>query len=280
MHAETDHLAGLCARLRARVVRNRVHWADSLDWPTATEEQVCAAEEEVGFALPPFLRDLYMQVANGYFAVGLDTLTCWPEGACPTPFMRRVKRKTLGQMVSHSGWRLHPRVEEALRHHRGYYVISTDCPDRFLTVGGGATGLESIAVDGWTGAVYLVGMGGKGALRTGEGAILPLYSIEFAAPSLEEFFAHWLDGFDYLAASYQGELQPEWVEVADSEELNTVWGNLYHITPRSGEVEYALPGVLTGNDEVSPDDYAGNYGEYETSESACLMHVYIMAGDG
>src|SRR5262249_30998295 len=149
----------------------------------------------------------------------------------------------------------------------------------FLEVGGGATGLESIALDGWTGAVYLVGMGGKGALRTGEGEILPLYSIEFAAPSLEDFFAHWLDGFDYIAASYQGEVLPEWVEVGDSDELVTVWGSLYHITPRRGEVAYQLPGVLAGNDEEVPDDHAGNYDEYETSGSACLMHVYLTAGD-
>lgn len=40
-------------------------------FPPATEEQVQATETRLGFALPPLLRCLYLQVANGGFGPGL-----------------------------------------------------------------------------------------------------------------------------------------------------------------------------------------------------------------
>lgn len=39
-------------------------------FPPATEEQVQATETRLGFALPPLLRNLYLQVANGGFGPG------------------------------------------------------------------------------------------------------------------------------------------------------------------------------------------------------------------
>src|SRR5258708_27179168 len=42
------------------------------EYPPATEEQLLATEEALGFPLPPALRALYLQVANGGFGPGYD----------------------------------------------------------------------------------------------------------------------------------------------------------------------------------------------------------------
>lgn len=50
--------------------RIRVHWPQS-PFPPATEGQIRETEQQLGFPLPPLLRLLYTEIANGGFGPGL-----------------------------------------------------------------------------------------------------------------------------------------------------------------------------------------------------------------
>ena len=52
-------------KLQIRVITHDPH--TGFEFPPATEEQIWTTEEALGIALPPMLRALYMQVANGGF---------------------------------------------------------------------------------------------------------------------------------------------------------------------------------------------------------------------
>ncbi len=56
-------------RLHARLAA-RAPYKLGFEYPPATEEQLLASESVVGFPLPPLLRALYAQVANGGFGFG------------------------------------------------------------------------------------------------------------------------------------------------------------------------------------------------------------------
>ncbi|GHO49652.1 SMI1/KNR4 family protein [Ktedonospora formicarum] len=58
------------------LTRIRAHWRPSI-FPPATEEQVQETERQLGFPLPPLLRLLYTEIANGGFGPG--------EGIVGTP---------------------------------------------------------------------------------------------------------------------------------------------------------------------------------------------------
>ncbi len=61
----SDHGGRLRARLDARVPQKL-----GFEYPPATEDQLLAIEAALGFPLPPLLRVLYAQVANGGFGFG------------------------------------------------------------------------------------------------------------------------------------------------------------------------------------------------------------------
>src|SRR5205807_2116845 len=50
--------------------RIRAHWPRST-FPPATEDQIRETEQQLGFPLPPLLRLLYTEIANGGFGPGL-----------------------------------------------------------------------------------------------------------------------------------------------------------------------------------------------------------------
>ena len=114
-------------------------------FPPVTEAEVQAAEKRIGFSLPPFLRLVYTQVANG--GIGIRQLRLnqsgyfAPEsglygiaGGCAYGFElgnyqqlpeyvsgygdRHIitKRRTIEDGVSHSGWHLYAEVEHRLMH--------------------------------------------------------------------------------------------------------------------------------------------------------------------
>ena len=67
----------ICARMRAHAV----YMGDGLLFPRATEAEIQACEERLGFWLPPMLRELYMTVANGsdFFGLGYSFYTISDE---------------------------------------------------------------------------------------------------------------------------------------------------------------------------------------------------------
>jgi hypothetical protein len=81
----------LIARIKARVA-DPLHAVDAATWvvpmpriaPPATASEVDAAEAALGFAIPPLLRRLYLEVGNGGFGpdYGLEGVPTCP----PTPF--------------------------------------------------------------------------------------------------------------------------------------------------------------------------------------------------
>jgi hypothetical protein len=64
-----DPASDPAGRLRARLA-TRVPYKLGFEYPPATEVQLQATEVALGFPLPPLLRALYAQVANGGFGFG------------------------------------------------------------------------------------------------------------------------------------------------------------------------------------------------------------------
>jgi hypothetical protein len=77
-HRESD-VSAVIEQLKARA-RHREHATDGADvitpriYPPATAALVDAAEETLGFALPPLLRRIYLEVGNGGFGPGYGLL--------------------------------------------------------------------------------------------------------------------------------------------------------------------------------------------------------------
>src|SRR5690242_17670079 len=98
--------------------RDRFRW-----FSPATEVEVQAAEERLGYPLPEDLRRLYTEISNGGVRLG------------PVDVFRGVE-----DLSMQSDWKLHPRIEEALLRHPGRYVIIDTLPDGFLEIGGDQAG--------------------------------------------------------------------------------------------------------------------------------------------
>jgi SMI1 / KNR4 family (SUKH-1) len=73
MHAQSDDqlIERLCTVVRAqRYPAAEYAWHRPVVPPPAPEDDVVRAEAQLGFALPPFLRRLYLEVGNGGFGPG------------------------------------------------------------------------------------------------------------------------------------------------------------------------------------------------------------------
>jgi len=93
----------------------------------ASEAQLHATEEQLGFPPPPFLRALYSRVANGGYGLGPANDSYGAQGGWPTRY--RAEERTIGQLASRSGWRMHERIAAiesgifcTLRRVRGRFV--------------------------------------------------------------------------------------------------------------------------------------------------------------
>src|SRR5690349_17641702 len=101
-------------------------------YPFATEEQLSATEKRLGFALPVDLRRLYAEVANGGLNLGPSNRFHGAIGGCCQGAPYWNDGPTIDQLASDSNWQLHPRIEEALFRHPGWYVIADSLPEGFI----------------------------------------------------------------------------------------------------------------------------------------------------
>ncbi len=189
-----------CNVLRARLQTPGWDAATLPDYPPASEQQLRLTEERLGFALPPTLRQLYAEVANGGDVFRNGYWLCGAVGGYPeSPLPDGTK--TIDQMVSHSGWRLNERVDSALQRHPGAYIQCERAPDFFTTICNEGCG-ESIELDGLTGRLYQSGCGTNMLayyVRMGlpiEPGIENDYmtTISFYAPSVEDWIEHQMNG--------------------------------------------------------------------------------------
>jgi hypothetical protein len=173
---------------------------DGFKYPPATEEQLLATEEALGFPLPPVLRALYAEIANGGFGFGYglrgaiggfdesgpgssiadSTFTSSSEGEtlpwCDRPLhlIDLADYEDRWEGVTGSG------KDGVVRTFR-YLVLPCHLwPERFLPICNWGCGIES-CLDGIRGGVYRVGV-------TKEEAHL----ISLQAPSLENMFERWV----------------------------------------------------------------------------------------
>jgi hypothetical protein len=162
-------------------------------YPPATEEQLQATEERLGFPLPADLRLLYTRVGNGGLNLGICHTFHGAIGGCGEYAWARSDGRTIEDLATGSGWRLHPRIEEALLRHPGRYVIADSMPEVFLWIGEDSE--VSVEIDGLTGRVYNTEGWGYLPDRAPElvGGAFDLYAIEITAPSLSGWFERWLD---------------------------------------------------------------------------------------
>lgn len=198
----------------------------------ATEEQLRAAEERLGFPLPPDLRRFYAEIADG--GLSLADVEVFPG---------------VEDLASAGNWnwRLHPRIEEALLRHPNCYVVVDSLPQTFLQIGwdrgGGSTAISLL-----TGCVYDVCDWDELPDVVVDNAPyepfpLQLQFIQLAAPSLGVWFDRWLNHrwLDQLAfftiplpekieTAHTG-LLPEMVETGDLPDPDIVWRGIYRFGP-------------------------------------------------
>ena len=199
-------------------------------YPPATEEQLRATEEQLGFQLPPELRRLYSEIANGGVNLGIAHVFFGAIGGCPVNPGWRMD--TIEQLASESSWRLHPRIEESLLRNPGHYVVAESSPEGFLWI---AEDSEiSIEISRHTGYIYNTEYWGEIPARVPEDfALESLICIELVAPSLADWFKQWLDR-SWVTRPHGSELLPEMVETNDLPDPNIVWRGLYRFGPDWG----------------------------------------------
>jgi SMI1 / KNR4 family (SUKH-1) len=183
-------------RLRARLNDPQ---KNGFKYPSATEEQLLATEEALGFALPPLLRALYAQVANGGFGFGYGVCGAMEGfdedsyGTIVDHYLARAdtehtypwcseQRRLVNLADSDGQWEEIPAECEdgVVRTFR--YLILTSCvwPERFLPICNWGCGIES-CVDCTRGGVYRVGITEDES-----------YLISLQAPSLDDMLKRWV----------------------------------------------------------------------------------------
>jgi hypothetical protein len=213
-------------------------------YPPATEAQLHQTEEQLGFPLPADLRRLYTEIANGGKDLGPVFTLIGAAGGCPR--YAYDPHGTLASWVSHSGWRPHPRIEEALLRHPGWRVVVDWPPKGLLLIGD--PGESSLNLDPFTGRLYTMDPcvavpledGEEGEAATITGGDMPvryLDAFSLVAPSLGIWFSRWLDdlyGVPGASWPYPRErrlLKPEMVETSDLPDPEVVWRGLYRFGP-------------------------------------------------
>jgi hypothetical protein len=162
-------------------------------YPPATERQLRATEERLGFPLPNDLRLLYTHVGNGGLHLGICHTFHGAIGGCREYAWARSDGRTFEALVSHGGWRLHPRIEEALLRHPDRYIIVDSMPEGFLWIAEDSEIM--VELDPATGRVYSregrVYLPDKSP-EIEEGSF-DLLTLQLYAPSLGAWFELWLD---------------------------------------------------------------------------------------
>jgi SMI1 / KNR4 family (SUKH-1) len=228
MHDEARYRA-LCERIRAWHQEQSI----SFVYLPATEEQVRETEAQLGLPLPPLLRMLYTEVANGGNLLSPHYPFFGVVGGCPITFWGD-DNKTFGHTLSRSGWRLHPCMAEALERFPGYMALSDSRPEGFVLLSdqGCGTALEYDLVSG---QIYLTGAGPDIPTDDpGEDAGW-MTTITFMAPSLEDCLNAMVAGtlYDHIRAESGVSEQDidSYIESSCSDETRAVWRGLYRFSP-------------------------------------------------
>jgi hypothetical protein len=186
--AENPHAFGHSYILTVDPATGQEQWADRRDgieatqfpYPAATEDDVRSTEKMLGFPLPPVLRKLYTQVANGGFGPGYGIV-----GA-------RGGHPSIGPRMYRTGWRMPERVVASLREHPERYLESDRSPDGFMQLCHWGCGMFS-ELDLRAGHVYLTfAVELHEIADDGESPIG--WGIQFQASSVEEWLELWLTG--------------------------------------------------------------------------------------
>ena len=147
----------------------------SFAYPPATEEQLLATEQSLGFPLPPLLRALYAQLANGGFGPGHGLIGAL-DGFCEA-----------GDLVENYQFHVqHSRLielEEYEQQGEPVELPDTLWPRSLLYLCDWDWGAAS-SIESKTGRIYLR-LSGERHLH---------YRLELQAHSLEEWLEQWLHG--------------------------------------------------------------------------------------
>jgi len=226
--ADEARYRALCERIRARHKERDV----PLYCPPATEEQVRATEAELGVPLPPLLRMLYTEVANGGNLLPRHDLFFGVGDRQPDTVIDDFGR-TIGRM-SWSGWRLHPCMAQALERFPGYRVFSDACPEGFLTLSL-ELGWTALEYDLPTGRIYLTRPGPEIPSEDPGEDLGWLTEIEYEASSLEECLNVMLDGTLYTHTRAGRDISDKdvdsFIESSCSDDPRAVWRGLYRFSP-------------------------------------------------
>ncbi|HEU0025934.1 MAG TPA: hypothetical protein VFQ25_02365 [Ktedonobacterales bacterium] len=256
------------ARFQALCERLRACWTGqggTFAYPPATEWQVRASEAQLGFSLPPLLRLLYREVANGgnglvwydeeFPLVGAHGGYPFPQINWPDTGLWRPG-VTIGGLVSRSGWRLHPCVEDAMWRHPNCYVFCDQPPDRFIAVSLESFGV--LALDPVSGTIYQIAF--EGALPLDDHQTRPMFSLQIYKLSLEDWLEEWLGhlGCGAKPAARAGppnhirlpprELTPDLLDPACDADPSLAWHGLYR-----GVADALNPEEPAGADDLLTD---------------------------
>jgi hypothetical protein len=176
------------------------------EFPPATEEQLRQAEKQMGFLHPPFLRVLYLKIANGGFGprsglIGVPGGFC--EGIQRDPrYDTMIKESLIRTCGEPFCQRSYPHLfdphwidleerEQVSEHPQLIGLTEQEWPTHFLNLCGGDYE-EGFYVHAKSGRVYLAGNAYHHERTvSGEEATTVLH---LQANSLEEWFEQWLNG--------------------------------------------------------------------------------------
>lgn len=232
---EEQRYLDICTRLREGCRALNIE----LTYPPATEDQLRATERELEFPIPPLLRAIYQEVANG--GNGLiwydeEWSLVGASGGYPLLGVDQDNPTTLSQHLSRSKWRLHPRIVDALRSHRHRWVYCDEWPEGFIELAWVGPGIALL--DTFTGHIYQGAEDGD-PLLIAENHAIQLRFLQFYRESLEDWINDWLSFMDVASPDIPqtikeeeseqepGELTPDMVHLTDTVDERAIWHGLY-----------------------------------------------------
>lgn len=213
----SEQYADFFARIREHCHRQEWHGPDAEnpttyggDWSDprtrrfaylpATEEQLAATEAHLRKPLPPALRALYANVANGGFGPAYGIVGCL-GGAPSESIARDGLDRTLAATLTHSAWRFPIQAAHAAERHPDRYIECAVEPDDWVSLCHWGCGIFS-DLDLWTGRVYSTYIAGRQ-----DDAPIPceqassegdeddtIFCVQFQASSVEDWLEKWLRG--------------------------------------------------------------------------------------
>jgi hypothetical protein len=116
--------------------------------PSASAEQIAETESVLGFPLPPLLRAIYMQLANGGFGYWQGFVGC--VGGADSGELESIDKGTI-----HASWKLTDHIPDGLVGSTDVYKCY-ELPDRFIPWTDLGCAMHCW-IDGWSGRIYRSG---------------------------------------------------------------------------------------------------------------------------